>query len=270
MAICITSDKQSNGTPATAGEGANGSLMANRGERTITGMGQGSYQIGTLNEMSLHSQLKDWYRESGDQVEVKLGGYVIDLLRGNRLIEIQTRSFSAIQRKLTALVASYRVRLVYPIPHRRWIIKLDSDGKTILSRRKSPKCAEPLDVFTELVSLPHLPAQPNFSLEILSIDEEEIRCCDGRGSWRRQGQRIVDRRLLEVTDRTLLEDTCHFLALIPSPLPDPYTTRDLVDLLDRPRWFAQKVAYCLRHMGLAEAVGREREGIVYRPLPAVN
>jgi len=46
--------------------------------------------IGTLNEGALHAQLKDWYRRPGDLLEHKVGGYVIDLVRDELLVEFQT------------------------------------------------------------------------------------------------------------------------------------------------------------------------------------
>ena len=46
--------------------------------------------IGTLNEGALHAQLKDWYRRPGDRLEQNVGGFVVDLVRGDLLVEIQT------------------------------------------------------------------------------------------------------------------------------------------------------------------------------------
>ena len=48
--------------------------------------------IGVLNERSLHASLKEWYAEPGDATEVKVDGYVIDLVRGERLIEFLNES----------------------------------------------------------------------------------------------------------------------------------------------------------------------------------
>jgi hypothetical protein len=50
--------------------------------------------IGLLNEKSLHSALKHWYARPGDRLESPLDGYVVDILRGDHVIEIQTRNFA--------------------------------------------------------------------------------------------------------------------------------------------------------------------------------
>jgi len=66
------------------------------------------------------------------------------------------------------------------------------DGITTLGRRRSPKKGSIFEVFKELVSIPSLIAKAGFSLEVLLIREEEFRCDDGKGSWRRKGKSICD------------------------------------------------------------------------------
>ena len=43
-----------------------------------------------------------------------------------------------------------------------------------------------------------------------------------------------------------------------------WDTARLAELIERPRWFAQKVAYVLRHTGAVDVAGRGRAGITYR------
>jgi hypothetical protein len=145
--------------------------------------------IGTYQEKSLHAALKSWYAAPGDIIEQPVDGFVVDLVRGDELIEIQTSNFSAMKRKLPVLLESHTVRLVHPIPVLKWIVRLDQDGDSILSRRRSPKRGSLLDIFDELVSIPHLVSHPRFSLEVLLVEVEETRWQDGRGSWRRRGTR---------------------------------------------------------------------------------
>ena len=93
--------------------------------------------IGTYQEKSLHAALKDWHAAPGDKTEQPVDGYVVDLVRGEELIEIQTRNFAAIKRKLAALLERHAVRLVHPIPARKWIVRLDRDG--VLAPCTSPR-----------------------------------------------------------------------------------------------------------------------------------
>ena len=219
--------------------------------------------IGTMGEKSLHAELKEWYARTGDGLEVQVDGFLVDIRRGRRLIEIQTGNFSALKRKLTELTRSRRLLLVYPIAVDKWIVRETADGRTRLGRRKSPKHGSVLDVFEELVSLPDLMAEPNFSLEILFVQTEEIRRDDGRGSRWRSGWSISDRRLIGVTGRRIFKEPADFLELVPADLPDPFTTKDLAQAADCPRWLAQKMAYCLRRMDIFEVRGKRGNAFLY-------
>ena len=146
-----------------------------------------------MTEYSLHSQIKDWYMVSGDQLEAQVDDFIIDILRGRFLIEIQTGNFSAIKKKLFKLLPNYRVRMVYPIARLKWLVHFSRSGEFI-RRRKSPKKGKVTDLFFELVHTPSLVKNKNFSLEVLLIEEEEIRCNDDKGSWRRRGVRVKDEK----------------------------------------------------------------------------
>src|SRR5262245_50814740 len=135
-------------------------------------------RIGLLNEKALHASLKKWYALPGDRFEVPVDGFVIDIVRDDLLIEIQTRNFSAIKSKLTTLLTSRRVRLIYPIVHEKWIVRSARGKRGRVTRRKSPKKGRWEDLFWEMVSIPQLLSNPNFSLELLMIREEEVRRYD--------------------------------------------------------------------------------------------
>jgi hypothetical protein len=224
---------------------------------------QTAHKIGTLNEKPLHAALKEWYARPGDQFETPVDGYVVDIVRGDLLIEIQTQNFAAIKRKLTRLVAQHPVRLVYPIARERWIIKLAKDGQTSLGRRKSPRRGALEHVFEELVSFPGLLSNPNFSLEVLLIQEEQVRRYDGRRGWRRRGWVMHERRLLQVVGRRLFETPADISSLVPPTLVEPFTTSDLAVAIARPRRLAQKMAYCLREMGVIAVTGKRGNAILY-------
>ncbi len=213
--------------------------------------------IGTYQEKSLHAALKDWYAAPGDLAEQPVDGYVVDLVRGNELIEIQTRNFSALKRKLATLLQQHSVRLVHPIPARKWIVRLDRDGATVLSRRRSPKRGTLLDVFDELVSIPHLVAHPRFALKVLLVAVEETRQQDGRGSWRRRGWSIHDQKLVGVERQHCFHGPADFAVLLPATLAEPFTSSDIAARLGVRRGQGQKIAYCLRHMGAIELVGKQ-------------
>ncbi|MHA2391609.1 MAG: hypothetical protein ACXAEX_06540 [Promethearchaeota archaeon] len=157
-----------------------------------------SNQIGTIHEYSLHNLLKEWYKEPNDKLEMKIDNYVIDIVRDGLLIEIQTKNFSAIKSKLEKLLQNHRVRLIYPIIQDKWIINVDSHWNKI-KRRLSPIHYSYLDIFNELIGIPHIINNPDFTLELLLVQIEEIRKLDGKGSWKRKGWSIHDKKLIQFT-----------------------------------------------------------------------
>ena len=231
-------------------------------------------RIGTLQESSLHAALKTWYAQPGDQFEVSVDGSIIDIVRGDLLIEIQTRNFANIKRKLSRLSINHPIRLIYPIAREKWIVRLDADLQTQVSRRKSPKHGRVEQLFMELVNIAPLVKLPNLTFEVLFTQEEEVWSKASRGrrrSWRRGGWSRHDRRLLEVVDRLVLETPEDFCTLLPAALPQPFTNYDLSRNLGQPRYLARRMSYCLRQMGVIEVTGYRGRALLFRrTLPKMN
>ncbi len=221
--------------------------------------------IGVLNEHPLHASLKEWYAKPGDRFEVPLDGYIIDIVRDGLLIEVQTGNFTAIRSKLRELVRNYRIRLIYPVAYEKWLLKRKNDENDGTNRRKSPKRGRVEELFGELVSFPHLLIHPHFSLEVVLIQEEEVRRYVGRKrNWRRRGWAVEERRLLEVLDRRLFEHTTDLLALLPKHLGPSFTTNDIAERLDMRIALARKMAYCLRNADVIELVGKRGRAHLYQ------
>lgn len=218
--------------------------------------------IGTLNEGSLHAQLKAWYRRPGDEVEAPVDGYVIDLVRDGLLIEIQTGGFSSLKTKLGRLLEEHRVRLVAPIAKDRRIVKIGEGGE-ILSSRLSPKHGRIEDLFGKLVSLPGLLGHDRFELEVLLTVEEEHRTHQPGKAWRRQGWVVSGRSLTAVHDSRALSSPDDLVSLLPGALREGFTTADLSESLGCPRRLAQQMVYCLRETGKLTVVGKQGNALRY-------
>lgn len=219
--------------------------------------------IGLLNEKPLHASLKQWCAKPGDRFEVAVDGFVVDIVQGDLLLEIQTGSFASIKSKLFQLVDAHQIRLIYPIPKEKWIVKLPQIDGEDTSRRKSPKRGHLVDLFWEMVSFPHLLEHPNFELEVLLTREEEVRRFVSRKRWRRKGWGIEERRLVDVAERKLFEDPSDWRELLPENLPTPFTTRDLAEGASINLQLAQKMTYCLRKTGVIEPAGKRRHAPLY-------
>jgi hypothetical protein len=218
--------------------------------------------INTQNEKSLHADLKRWYGRPGDRYEAKVEGSIIDILRNELLIEIQTRNFRALNKKLSRLCETHKVRLVYPVPREKYIVYTDKHG-SIIKRRKSPKSGRLLDLFDELVSIPVLASNENLSIDVLLVDVEETRCQDGRGSWRRKGNSVVDRRLIGVVDSMRFDSVKDFKELIPDGIEQPFSNKSLAQAMEVPVAIAQKITYCYRRMDIIELSGKKGNELLF-------
>jgi hypothetical protein len=216
-----------------------------------------------MNEHSLHLEIKNWYSLPGDRFEVKIDDFIVDIVRHTLLIEIQTSNFSAIKQKLTRLLENHEIRLVYPIPQRKWIVHVTKSGEMI-RRRKSPRKGRLVDLFYELVNTPNLVKKENFSLEVLMIEEEELRCNDGKGSRRRKGISIKDRRLMNVNSKTLFKNEKDFLSFLPNHLIDPFTNKEFAKLSGVSINLARKITYCLRKMGAITPTGKKGKELIFK------
>ena len=218
--------------------------------------------IGVRNESSLHMGIKKWYAMPGDRFEVKVGRNVIDIVRGNLLIEIQTKNFKAIHKKLEKLLVNYRILLVHPISTEKWITTTDECGE-VVRRRKSPKKGALVDIFKELVSTPNLISDENLTIEVLMIKEEELRCIDGKGSWRRKGISIIDRNLVNVTDKIVFKEKKDFLIFLPHNLPVEFTNKDLASALSISVIRSRRATYCLKKMDLIREIGKRGRELLF-------
>ena len=156
-----------------------------------------------------------------------------------------------------------QVRLVYPIAEIKWLVHISKSGEFI-RKRKSPKKGKLTDLFYELVYTPHLIRNSNFSLEVLLIEEEELRCQDGKGSWRRRGVSVKDRKLLNVFSRVIFENNRDFLRFLPDDMVEPFTNKTLANNLGVSIRLAQKITYCLRKMGILSIVGKKKKESLFK------
>ena len=220
--------------------------------------------IGTLNEGPLHQALKALYLDSNGEEEVPVGNYVADVRGADQVLyEIQTGGFAPLKKKLATLLESYAVVLVHPIAVVRYIVKLPDEEDGQATRRRSPKRGSVMNIVDELVSIPHLLEHPNFEVEVVLIEEDEIRTYDPRVR-RRGGWRVVSRQLTNVVDRQRIRGREDLFSLINGPLPEAFTTLDLARAMGQPRRLAQKLAYCLRESGAVVISGKSGNALRYQ------
>lgn len=216
-------------------------------------------------ETSLHRELKLHYARDESQVEVALGDYRIDAIRGGRLIEIQHGSLGAIRDKIATLLEDHRVTVVKPIVALKHLVKLDARGGKVLDRRRSPKRGQLLDVFDELVYFTRVFPHRRLVLEVALVEVEEFRYPGhGRRRRRRANDFVVeDQRLVEIVETKRFRTLTDLRKMLPSGLPKSFHTGDIAERLEVRRHIAQRIAYCLRETGAIHPVGKQGNAVLY-------
>lgn len=216
-------------------------------------------------ETSLHRQLKLHYARDESQIEVVLGDYRIDAIRGGRLIEIQHGSLAAIRDKIAKLLEDHRVTVVKPIVALKHLVKLDKRGGKVLDRRRSPKRGQLLDVFDEMVYFTRVFPHRQLVLEVVLVEVEELRY-PGHGRRRRRRAndfQVEDQRLVEIVETCRFRTLADLRKMLPRGLPSAFHTGHLAEGLEVRRHIAQKIAYCLRETGAIHMVGKQGNAVLY-------
>lgn len=216
-------------------------------------------------ETTLHRQLKTHYAGDDAQFEVRLGAFRIDVVAKNCLVEIQNGTLSAIRDKVRVLLRRHEVLVVKPLVVRKHLLKTAGRGGPVVERRLSPKRADALDIFHDLIHFTGVFPHRRLAIECPLIEIEERRY-PGHGRRRRRRARdheVEDQRLLSVTDTLRLETADDLLTLLPPDLPRQFDTAELAARLRIQRWVAQRIAYCLRMTGAAATVGKRGNAHVY-------
>ncbi|MEM7477393.1 MAG: hypothetical protein AAF483_20605 [Planctomycetota bacterium] len=224
-------------------------------------------------ETSLHRQLKLHYAPNAEATEVSFEGYRIDAIsESDELIEIQHASLGALRDKTRQLLKSTKqeVRIVKPVLARKRLTTLTEKDGEVKRTRMSPKRGEIIDFFDDMVHFSTVFPRKRLTLEIVLIEAEEVRIDKQARGWKRKNYKCLDQKLVEVLDSVELRTKRDLLALLPvQHLPQPFDTAELAAAMQRPRWFAQKVAYCLRHTGAAKLAGKRSRSQLYR-IPGIK
>ena len=161
---------------------------------------------------------------------------------------------------MRALAELSPIVLVHPIPQAKYLLRLRDTQTSEFTRRRSPKRGAIVHILRELVYLPEMLNHPNFYVEAVLTEEEELQTYDpkarrGRG-WRRKG-----RHLLNVVERCRLcaDDLWSFVQdglqensrrkIWPQPWASPSLAQQLL---------------CLRHLSAVDICGKTGNALVYR------
>jgi hypothetical protein len=207
--------------------------------------------------------LKSEYTGKNDKTEQKLEGYIIDIVKKTGLVEIQTKNFLKIKPKLKKLLGNNNIKLVHNIASIKWLIKTDENGNAV-SKRKSSKKGLLFHIFDELIYITDIISNPNFSLDIVMTEEEEVRQDDGKGSWRRKGVSIKDRKLVKIIEKIKFNNKNDYFKILPANIAQPFSTKDIAAELKISIYLARKILYCYKKIKLINCIGKKGNLLLYK------
>ena len=229
----------------------------------VIGMEQGLMGIGTLSEKTVHSVLKNYYETNEQNHEVKIDGFVADICNGHEIIEIQTRSFDRLRKKLPVFLKHSPVTIVYPVPYLKWIHWVNPSTGEITAPRKSPKKGSPYSIFPELYRIKNLLTSPNLRIKIVMLNMEEYRFLDGWSEDKKKGSTRCDRIPTELIDEVYISKPDDYGLLIPESLSKEFTSIDYKKASGLSRKASGIAVHILNYVGSIEKIGNKGRAYLY-------
>lgn len=220
--------------------------------------------IGTLGEKKLHAALKRFYAKDSSCLEVPIGRFVADVFDGERVVEIQTRQFARLQKKLAFFLERYPVTVVYPMPRTRYLVWTDPATGESSRPHKSPVIGTPLSAFHELYQIRTLLGVENLTVELLLFDLDEYRLLDGYGKYKKKGSTLREKIPRGEPELVRLQTVEDYRALLPEELPDLFTAAVFQKHTGLKGRKVYSAIHVLEELGVIEAAGKDGRATVYQ------
>lgn len=229
----------------------------------VIGQRQGTNGIGTLGEKTVHSVLKSYFSPESINHEIKVGGFVADICTGHEIIEIQTRNFDKLRRKLHTFLEAAPVTIVYPIPSTKWIRWVNPQTGEISPPRKSPRKGTPYTIFPELYKIKDFLLDKNFNIHIVMINLEEYKYLDGWSTDKKKGSTRCDRIPTELVDEIIISRVSDYQLLIPELLGTQFSSKEYKNAAKISLHAAQTALNILYYVGAINRIGKKGNSYLY-------
>lgn len=219
--------------------------------------------IGTLGEKSVHAALKHYFDPCEAHHEVRFGDYVADVKNEQGFVEIQTRDFYRMQKKLEIFLQEAPVTVVYPVTAERWLLWIDENGE-LEPKRKVTRKPTAASILPELYGLRSLLQNPRLRFCVVLLEVEDYRFKDGYGPDRKKRATKFDRYPVALLDELWLSCPEDYLRLVPDSLEDGFSAKEYAKAVKLPMRQASAAANVLSAVGAVERIGKEKNAYLYR------
>lgn len=193
--------------------------------QSVMAEGRDNRGIGTLGEKTLHAVLKRYFDQDAAHHEIPFGPYIADIRNDEGFIEIQTGGFNRLRGKLALFLKEAPLTVVYPVPAIKWLSWIAEDG-TISPKRKSPKRATACEILPELYKIKPYLTEKELHFCVMLLEVEEYRLKNGWSEDGKRGSTRFERLPVALLGEVWLNTSAGYSALIPAPLPEPFTVKD--------------------------------------------
>lgn len=175
--------------------------------------------IGTYNEKRLHKILKDFVCDDPTGQEVRVGGYIADIVHDGSITEIQTGSFYPLRDKIAFYLSQtdFNVTVVAPLTVNKRIIRMDRESGAVIGSRRSPRSERPAGLLKEIFWLSDFISSPRLKIKLFMISSAEYRFSE-RVRYRKSGAYDSELFPQELEDIMVLDNAADYIDLIPATL----------------------------------------------------
>lgn len=207
--------------------------------------------------------MKNYFEPYGENQEIRIGGYVADIVGENGVIEIQTRQFNKLLKKLEAFLDYCDVTVVYPIPAVKYVRWIDTETGELSEKHKSPRKYTIYEVMPELYKIKYTLDNPRFHLCLCMLETEEIRLLNGWSKNKKRGSTRHDRIPKGLIDEIHIDCPADFDMFLPEDLPKQFTSKDFALNAKISREYAQVTLNILTYLERVKRVGKQGASILY-------
>lgn len=235
--------------------------------RTLAEQESVRHGIGMQSEKTLHATMKFYFDENPDHHEIPIPPYIADLYHPElqEVIEIQTGSFGPLREKLEHFLPELSVTIVHPIPHIKWITRIDENGE-LSQPHKSPRKGKLWDFLPELYRISDYLLHPHLSILPVLVDVDEIRMLPTR---RRSPGARIDRSVRSVGESRLIQRPEEYAALLPE-LPETFRAKDFQKAAGFSPRETGYALIALRRLNVLEITEKVRNAYLYRIHPSLR
>ena len=207
--------------------------------------------------------LKKYFEDDTGYHEIPVNGYIADICRDGVITEIETSGFSGLKPKLAAYLPDYKVRLVYPLAHAKYVSWINPGNGEITSRKKSPKKSTPYDALFEMVRI--LPYVKNTNLTVLVplMEIDEYRLLNGWSKDKKRGSDRYERIPTDLFRIEVFSTDADFIRYIPETCEKDFTLADFAKAAHVSSRDANGILHVFMARGLLERTGKKGNAYLY-------